>query len=121
MAPMTFTFRGDGGVVAFTELERPDGRDDVVAGGILGGDEQLVAHVRGILSDLGPDSVCVIEPNVYYVFTECRDTVADVAAAMVAAGGGRGQLSDRGRDVLLATVGEVLAPPASLDEGSIIH
>jgi len=121
MAPMTFTFKGDHGVVAFTELERPDGQSDVVAGGILGGDEHMVAHVRNILSGLGPESVCVIEPNVYYAYTAGRDTLADVAAAMVAVGGGRGQLSDRGVDVLLAALGDDLAPPAGFDDRSIIY
>lgn len=121
MAPTTFTFRGDRGVVAFTELERPDGAGDVVAGGILGGDTEMVAHVRGILDGLGPNSVRVIEPNVYYTFTEHRDTVADVAAAMVAVGGGRGQLSDRGLDVLLAALRDDLAPPDGLDEDSVIY
>lgn len=101
MGPKTFTFRGDDGVVAFTELERPAhaGDSELVAGGLLGGDAAMVDRVRAILAG-ATDSVMVVEPNVAYRFSIGRDTLADVAAAMMAAGNGRGELSPRGWHLL---------------------
>jgi hypothetical protein len=47
-----------------------------------------------------PRSVRVAEPDINYHFTAGRDTVADVAAAMLVAGNGRGRLSDTGWEAL---------------------
>ncbi|BBX30618.1 hypothetical protein B7435_23905 [Mycolicibacterium peregrinum] len=100
--PVTFTFRTDSGVVAYTANERPVGGDaGFVAGGLLGGDEHLVEWVTFMLTERQVSKVRVVEPNVDFVFTESRDTPADVAAAFLAVGGGRGELSPAGWDVLL--------------------
>ncbi|GAT07714.1 hypothetical protein H7I77_09815 [Mycolicibacterium novocastrense] len=130
MALATFTFTTDRGVIAYTQLERPVAEEGgVVAGGILGGDAELVALVHDILAGGPPDQVCVAEPNLYYRFTEDRDTLADVAAAMLVVGNGRGQLSDRGWDALHATLAEedgddsgltTATPPPDDDEGTVI-
>ena len=48
----------------------------------------------------------VAEPNLDYVFTDSRDTLADVAAAMLVAGNGRGRLSDAGWDALDAAMAD---------------
>jgi hypothetical protein len=107
MATSTITFRTDRGVVAYSALERP--RPDepgAVADGLLGGDPSLVAIVREILAGSLPKRVRVAEPNLDYVFTDSRDTVADVAAAMLVAGNGRGRLSDAGWDALDAAMAD---------------
>jgi hypothetical protein len=57
----------------------------------------------------------VIEPDVDYVFSPGRDTLADVAAAMLATGGGRGRLSDSGWDALAVALGE------DASDGPVIH
>jgi hypothetical protein len=75
-----------------------------IAGGLLGGDPSLVAIVRQILTGNLPRSVRVADPNIDYHFTARRDTVADVAAAMLVAGNGRGRLSDAGWDALDAAL-----------------
>lgn len=121
MAPATVTFRGDHGVVVYTALERPlPGEPGVVAGGLLGGDAELVERVRSILAGNGEARVCVAEPNLYYQFTEARDTLADVAAAMLAVGQGRGQISDQGLDALSAALGIDSTPPAA-DDPTVIY
>ena len=105
MAPTTITFRTDRGVIAYSALERP--RIDEpggIAGGLLGGEPALVAIVREILAGNLPKRVRVAEPNLDYVFTDGRDTLADVAAAMLVAGNGRGRLSDAGWDALDAAM-----------------
>ncbi|MCB1287779.1 MAG: hypothetical protein KDB47_08810 [Mycobacterium sp.] len=105
MAPTTITFRTDRGVIAYSAMERPQPDDPGrVANGLLGGDPSLVAIVREILAGSMPKSVRVAEPNVDYVFTANRDTLADVAAAMLVAGNGRGRLSDAGWDALDAAM-----------------
>jgi len=105
MTPITITFSTDRGVISYSALERP-GPDEPggIAGGLLGGEPALVAIVREILAGSLPKSVRVAEPNLDYVFTENRDTVADVAAAMLVAGNGRGRLSDSGWDALDAAM-----------------
>jgi hypothetical protein len=110
---VTFTFRGDdGAVVAFTELERPDtAGTDVVAGGLLAGDPHLVHQVRAMLSGM-TDHVVITPPNVVYHFTQGRDTTADVAAAMLAIGLGRGRLSDQGWQILDPAIGDDPPRPA---------
>ncbi|OHU98200.1 hypothetical protein [Mycobacterium talmoniae] len=103
----TLIFTRDGASVAYTRLEQPLADEPgVVGGGLLAGDPALVTVVRRILTGVTPERVCVAEPNVYYQFTAARDTLADVAAAMLAAGSGRGQLSDLGWDVLAQAVGD---------------
>ena len=111
MAPITITFRTDRGVISYSALERP--RPDEpggIAGGLLGGEPSLVAIVREILAGGLPKRVRVAEPNLDYVFTDHRDTLADVAAAMLVAGNGRGRLSDAGWDALDAAMADDEAP-----------
>jgi hypothetical protein len=87
-------------------------------GGLLGGEPSLVAIVREILAGSLPKRVRVAEPNLDYVFTDSRDTLADVAAAMLVAGNGRGRLSDAGWDALDAAMADDAGP----DTGSpVIH
>lgn len=103
--PPTLTFTRDGASVAYTPLEHPS--DDVpgqAGGGLLAGDPNLVALVRTILTGTTPEHVRVAEPNFDYRFTAARDTLADAAAAMLAAGNGRGQLSDAGWDALAQAI-----------------
>lgn len=105
MAPATITFSTDRGVIAYSVLDRPpSGEAGGIAGGLLGGEAALVAIVREILAGSLPKSVRIAEPNLHYVFTENRNTVADVAAAMLVAGNGRGRLSDSGWDALDAAM-----------------
>jgi hypothetical protein len=105
MAPTTITFRTDRGVISYSALERPLPKEPGgTAGGLLGGDPALVAIVREILAGSLPKTVRVAEPNLDYVFTAKRDTAADVAAAMLVAGNGRGRLSDAGWDALDAAM-----------------
>ncbi|MBS4730631.1 hypothetical protein MSM1_20690 [Mycobacterium sp. SM1] len=105
MPPTTITFSTDRGAISWSAMERRRPGDSAgIAGGLLGGEPALVAIVREILSGRLPKSVRVAEPNVDYVFTEKRDTVADVAAAMLVAGNGRGRLSDSGWDALDAAM-----------------
>lgn len=115
MAPTTITFRTDHGVIAYSALERPQrGQPGGAANGLLGGEPSLVAIVREILAGNLPKSVRVAEPDLDYVFTANRDTIADVAAAMLVAGNGRGRLSDAGWDALDAAMadGELGGPDA---------
>jgi len=119
MAPTTITFRTDRGVIAYNALERPQPDEPGgVAGGLLGGEPSLVAIVREILAGSLPKSVRVAEPNLDYVFTDSRSTIADVAAAMLVAGNGRGRLSDAGWDALdAAMAGE----PGPDTDSPVIH
>lgn len=119
MAPTTITFRTDRGVIVYSAMERP-GTDEPggVAGGLLGGEPALVAIVREILAGSLPKTVRVAEPNLDYVFSAGRDTLADVAAAMLVAGNGRGRLSDSGWDALDAAMD---AEPAPDTDSPVIH
>ena len=119
MAPTTITFRTERGVVAYSALERPQPDEPGgVAGGLLGGEPSLVAIVREILAGRLPKRVRVAEPNLDYVFTDSRSTIADVAAAMLVAGNGRGRLSDAGWDALdAAMAGE----PGPDTDSPVIH
>ena len=120
MAPTTITFRSDRGVIAYSGIERPqDHESGGVAGGLLGGDPALVAIVREILAGSLPKRVRVAEPDLDYVFTTARNTPADVAAAMLVAGNGRGRLSDAGWDALDAAMASELTGPAT--DGPVIH
>lgn len=120
MAPTTITFTTSRGVVAYSALERPlAGEPGGIAGGLLGGEPALVVIVGEILAGNLPHRVRVAEPNLDYVFSANRDTVADVAAAMLVAGNGRGRLSDAGWDALdAAMVGDTLEADA---DGPVIH
>lgn len=119
MAPTTITFRTDRGVVAYSVLERPQPDEPGgVADGLLGGEPSLVAIVREILAGNLPKRVRVAEPNLDYVFTDSRDTLADVAAAMLVAGNGRGRLSDTGWDALDAAMADDETPDT---DGPIVH
>lgn len=105
MAPTTITFRTDRGVISYSAYDRPQsGEPGGAAGGLLGGDPSLVAIVRGILAGNLPRRVRIAEPNLDYEFSSKRNTPADVAAAMLAAGNGRGRLSDTGWDALDAAM-----------------
>lgn len=104
MAPTTITFRTDRGVISYSAYDRPQSGEPGDAGGLLGGDPSLVAIVRGILSGNLPRRVRIAEPNLDYEFSSKRNTPADVAAAMLAAGNGRGRLSDTGWDALDAAM-----------------
>ena len=120
MAPTTITFSTDRGVIAYSALERPQPDEPGgIAGGLLGGDPSLVAIVREILAGSLPKKVRVAEPNLDYVFTPTRDTLADVAAAMLVAGNGRGRLSDSGWDALDAPMADEDADTDT--DGPIIH
>ena len=120
MAPTTITFSTDRGVIAYSALERPQPDEPGgIAGGLLGGDPSLVAIVREILAGSLPKKLRVAEPNLDYVFTPTRDTLADVAAAMLVAGNGRGRLSDSGWDALDAAMADEDADTDT--DGPIIH
>ncbi len=114
MAPTTITFRTDRGVISYSALERPRPNEPGgIAGGLLGGEPALVAIVREILAGRLPKTVRVAEPNLDYAFTAKRDTAADVAAAMLVAGNGRGRLSDAGWDALDAAMADEEHDPDS--------
>ena len=114
MARTTITFRTDRGVIAYSALERPQPDEP----GGIGGEPSLVAVIREILAGSLPKRVRVAEPNLDYVFSDSRDTLADVAAAMLVAGNGRGRLSDAGWDALDAAMADDKDPDAN---GPIIH
>lgn len=119
MAPTTITFRTGRGVIAYSAMERPQsGEPGGVAGGLLGGEPALVAIVREVLSGTLPKTVRVAEPNLDYVFSAARDTLADVAAAMLVAGNGRGRLSDSGWEALDAAMD---ADPTPDTDAPVIH
>lgn len=110
----------DGKTASWSEIEKPrivprrggsadipDG--DLVAGGVLGGDDSLVSAIRWVLEATSAvDHVLVLPPDAYWFFTEGRDTAGDIAAAMIYAGAGRSALSDSGWDELAAVVGDEL-------------
>lgn len=72
---------------------------DIIAGGYILGATDLVRRVWDTLDVTGPETVSLT----YWcdhTFTEGRDTLVDVIAALVDTGGGRGSLSDNGWDYL---------------------
>lgn len=75
-----------------------------IVGGLLGGEPTLVTIIQGILAGNLPKRVRVAEPDLDYEFSPGRDTLADVAAAMLAAGNGKGRLSDAGWEALDAAM-----------------
>ncbi len=111
--PKVTTIAGtaDGEAVAWSSLDHfyaavKDAPVDplVIAGGVLVGDGDLVSRVIDLLTPPSVvDDVEVLTPGGRYVFTENRDTPADVAAAMVAAGDGRTLLDANGWDALYAS------------------
>lgn len=72
---------------------------DLLCEGYLFGPAELTSRVRTVLGEFGPTKVHV---NYWaeYTFTENRDTLADLVAAMVSIGNGRGLLNTPGWDVL---------------------
>ena len=120
--PKTLWVEVDGATASWSELEKPRVKprergnlrdsvaapradDELNAGGILGGDPFLVSSIHWALDPTsGVDQVLVYSPNIYWEFTEGRDTVGDVAAAMLYAGAGRAVLSDSGWDALDAVL-----------------
>ena len=105
MTTNTITFKTDRGVITYTSRTR---NGSGIGTGLLGGDSSLVAIVRQVLTGNIPKSVRVAEPNLEYRFSAARDTVADVAAAMLVAGDGRGCLSDSGWEALDAAMAEIV-------------
>jgi hypothetical protein len=79
----------------------------------LTGDPDLLEAVRVTLAAAGPRSVRVIEPNIDYTFSAGRDQPADVAAAMLTAAGGRGELNDAGWDSITDALGIDTTPTDS--------
>lgn len=101
----SITFSTPRGTVTYTTKGTPlPTEPGGTAGGLLGGEPTLVTIVQGILSGNLPKRVRVAEPNLHYEFSSTRDTLADMAAAMLAAGNGRGRLSDTGWDALDAAM-----------------
>ncbi len=92
LADSVITFTADAGTLTYLRT----------AGGeaAFTGDAGLLAAVQAVLDPAGPGRVRVIQPNVDHVFTPARDTPADIAAAMLCAGAGRGDLCDTGWDAL---------------------
>jgi len=115
--PAMLTLTADSAAVVYTRLEQPiEGEPGVVAGGLLGGDPALVAAVQHVLAGGEAEEVCVAQPNLHYRFTAARDTLADVAAAMLVASNGRGQLCDLGWDVLAQVMDD-----DDPDDADLIH
>ena len=71
---------------------------ELVAGGYLFGKPLAVGAVHQQLR-LAEDQVHLAE-TLDYTFTEDRDTLPDLLAAMVLTGGGRGELTEEGWEVL---------------------
>lgn len=101
----TITFRTARGTVTYTTKHDPSPtQPGAITGGLLGGDPTLVTIIQGILGGRLPTRVRVAEPNLDYVFSPSRDTLADLAAAMLAAGNGKGRLCDTGWEALDAAM-----------------
>ncbi len=101
----SITFSTQRGTVTYTtKTAPPPTQPGGIAGGLLGGEPTLVTIVQGILSGNLPKRVRVAEPNLDYEFSATRDTLADIAAAMLAAGNGKGRLSDTGWEALDAAM-----------------
>ncbi len=99
------TFSTPRGTVTYTtKATPPPTQPGGLTGGLLGGEPTLVTIVQGILAGNLPTRVRVAGTDIYYEFSATRDTLADVAAAMLAAGNGKGRLSDTGWDALDAAM-----------------
>ena len=120
--PTTFLVHVDEKIAAWSELDEQhtsgDGTD--LAGGVLAGDRELTAAIRSVLEEATPLEVTVAHPSVYYVFSEGRDTPADVAAAMIFVGAGRSILSESGWDILNAIL-DVDEDEVDGEDTEIIH
>jgi hypothetical protein len=100
---ITFTTRR-GTVTYTTKSAPPPTQPGGITSGLLGGEPTLVTIVQGILGGNLPKRVRVAEPNLDYEFSPTRDTLADMAAAMLVAGNGKGRLSDTGWEALDAAL-----------------
>lgn len=112
----TISMATDHGTLSWTPVTEPGVADPtrhdtshLVCGGYLFGPTALVNHVLDLLSDFGPKTVKV---NYWasYTFTPDKDTLADVAAAFVTAGQGRGVLSEEGWEILEEAMPELVDP-----------
>lgn len=103
MKPATMVVATDRGSVTWTPRTEPQRRGhdytDLVCDGFLFGPSALTDRVRAVLADPDTESVEVLHGQ-WYEFTEGRDTLGDLAAAMIAAGGPRGYPSDSVRAAL---------------------
>lgn len=108
----TIVVATDNGVVSWTyaRSHTGEGHDNsqLILGGWLFGKTRLVNEVRDILSDKSIESVPVNWSR--YVFSESRDTKADLVAAMYSIGNGRATLNDNGWDVLNEAMPELTDP-----------
>lgn len=103
--PATFTVTSAGRTAAWTRLDgsdTPETAVDTLAGGILLGDPYLVSRVRAVIEEGSPDKVKIAVPDGYYQFTPGRDTDADMAAALLVAGGPQAMLDASAWDTLHA-------------------
>lgn len=88
---------------------------DLICDGHLFGPPELTSRVRTILGEFGPTKVHV---NYWaeYTFTDGRDTLPDLVAAMVSVGNGRGLLNEPGWDVLEEAMPELTDPENNRDD-----
>jgi len=118
--PATFTMSSAGRVVGWTRLDGcADSGQDLLAGGIIVGDEVLAARIKEIVAGPEPKQAVVAQPGGVYHFTPGRDTDADIAAAMLHAGGPQAHLNDAAWDVLCPEDEEPLhdGPDTTFDHG----
>lgn len=83
--PVVITVASDGGEISYTSNSERAETENGFAGGVFEGNQQMIDEVRFLLNkEYGPDSVMV---SYYqsYEFTEGRDTLDDIAAAMAGA------------------------------------
>ena len=106
-------------MVAYSALERPKPDEPGgVAGGLFGGEPSLVAIVREILArQLAQTGARRRTQPRLRVHRQPRHP-ADVAAAMLVAGNGRGRLSDAGWDALGAAMA---GDPGPDTDSPVIH
>lgn len=103
----TVVMATDRGEVSWTPITEPhaharfadQSKDTVLAGGYLFGPQEMIAEVRSVLSDDGPETVR-ISHHYPFEFSSNRDELVDVVAAMYSTGQGREVLNDAGWDVL---------------------
>lgn len=111
------TDRGEVSWTPVTEHLDPRKHDlsDLICDGHLFGPEELTDEVRFMLSEFGPDTTDITYWCTY-TFTEGRDTLADIVAALVSTGRGRGLLNDAGWGVLTAAIPELAEDGDEEDE-----
>lgn len=112
-------FAWDGGAVSWApSLEHnPEFEGELIAGGYLFGKPVAVGAVRQQLR-LADNRVRLAE-GVFYTFTEERDTLPDLLAAMIVTGSGRGELTQEGWDALEGSPGAVVYEPEP-DPGAVL-